>query len=190
MLSLRAGSAFVALALAVLVPGGCGDDTKPKTTERTEQIPMRVTVELDGDLQGKVEDKVVTTQLVVMQSTDPKQKNRQIYAIETVELMPVGSVAFTAGFGIRPYAGPGKYEIETGSIHDPPEVRKGKSTSSAKVLWKPDVNAEEVYDYYRREEPCAVVIEEAGRGGEITCPRLTNEQRDKHFSLRMTWQFA
>jgi hypothetical protein len=183
----------VALLQLLAACAAGGGEAAPEAIRRTEKIPVTVSIEVAGDLVGKIVDRTVSTQLAIVDSDDPQLQSSRIFGIETIDPLPLESGVVTAGFGVVPYRGPGKYTIQPGSIFDlakPQESGTPRERGSVKVLWRPDPSATSVYDYYRREEPCRVEIKKKGSEGKLECPRLTDERRDKHFSLTMRWKFA
>lgn len=196
MLRPRVTAACLALVAGASLLGACARPRpEPKTFQRTETVPVTLSIELGGDLAGRAETQTVEAQVVTLDSNDPELERNLIYGLEPVAPVRVGGATVVAGFAVLPYRGPGRYTIDAGSIHDiaaaaqrSEEEAAKLDRSSVKVLWQPDAAVQEVYDYYRREEPCRVTVAKGGTTGELDCPRLTNEARDKRFSLKMRWR--
>jgi hypothetical protein len=187
-----AGALFLAPLLVAQACGG--SDAAVAEIERTESVPVDLSVTMKGDLDVTFRE-TVTSHFIVRRTNnkDEQAQNSQVVGTEPTAPIKYGNAAFLAGVGIMPYRGDGTYTIPVGSPLDAVQEsqrtgQQAKLTSSIKVEWWPtgDVmtGAE---SFMRRAKPCKVVVKNLGTQGTVTCPDVTNETQDKHFSLTIRW---
>lgn len=186
---------LAALAVIVGMTGGAcspGNDASDDV-ETQEERPMKLTVELRGDLEVTVKPRVITTKVLVVQSSDPALAQYQVLGIESVDPITEGPVKVKPGFAIVPFHGDGKYTIAEGSPQDVAneqlDPQKTRDQSSVRVEWWA---ADREPEYYlRREKPCTVEVEDDGLKGRLRCLQMTQEgSGGRRFSIDFRWEEA
>lgn len=184
---------MAALGLALMTQG-CGNRGASITEiNRNETVPVDLSVVIKGDI-NIMYKQTVSSHFIVRRT---KSKNSDAQAAQVVGTEPVAPVnadkaAFLAGVAVIPYFGDRTYTIPPGSPYDLVNQQSGakrvEAGSSVKVEWWPTGDLQGASEtFLRRAKPCTVVIAGHGTRGTATCPDVTNEARNKHFSLTLQW---
>lgn len=189
---LRGGRAV--LAVLVLGAAACGSSDDVVEVNRNEAVPVQLAVILKGDVSVSFAE-TVTSRFIVRRTKDKNEDLRkaQIVGVEPIDPIKFGNGAFLAGVGVVHFDGDGTYTIPEGSPMDAVTASKETGlqpevTSSVKVDWWPTGQIEDAPEtFLRRAKPCRVVVKNQGTQGTVTCPDVTNEKRDKHFAMTLSW---
>jgi hypothetical protein len=179
----------------LVAAAACGSDGETAVEiDRNETVPVHLAITMKGDINVSFAE-TVSSYFIVRRTKGKSDAERQTQVIGVEPTSPIkyGAAAFLAGVGVTPYVGDGTYTIPTGSPIE--ELQKSQKTgtqpnvtSSIKVDWWPSGQVEtDPEGFMRRAKPCRVVIKNNGSRGTLTCPDVTNEAQDKHFSLTLDW---
>lgn len=184
----------VAWAVGCLALAGCRDDEKAVDVNRNDTVPVRFDVSLRGGVTATV-NQTVEARFILRRTTsrDADQRRAQVLGVEPTEPIRLGDAALLAGFAVLSFEGDGTYTIPVGSPYDVVNGsqnpnRQPEVTSSIKVEWWPTGSVDAPRDLFmRRAKPCKAEVQGDGLKGTVTCPDVTNEAQDKHFSLSLSW---
>jgi hypothetical protein len=190
---LRTAGSLV-LALLLLAPACGGSSAAFSEINRTETVPVELTVTMKGAFDVTFHETVMSHFIARRtKAKDEGARNSQVVGTEPAEPIKYGNAAFLAGVGVFPYQGDGTYTIPVGSPLDAVKEaqrtgQQPKVASSIKVSWWPTGDVQtNPEDFLRRAKPCTVIVKEQATRGTVTCPDVTNEVQDKHFSLTLSW---
>jgi hypothetical protein len=187
--------ALAGLVVVPLVAGGCGviGGSGAVEIERMEQVPVELSVKLRGDVNLTFDRKVLSS-FAVRRTNERDVRRFQVVGVGPVEPVRVGTAAVLPGVAVVPYQGDGEYTIEPGSLLDQAKAQQDGAQrptvqSSIKIDYWPtgDVQSEPE-SYMRRVKACTVKVKKQGTEGVATCPDVTTEARDKHFSFEFRWR--
>lgn len=182
------------VALAVATGTGCrqGGSSDGGVETRQDERPMKLTLEMRGDLDVTIKERIVETKVVVVRVSDRSLDRFQVLGIEPVDPMGEAGIRVKPGFAVVPFRGDGRYTIGAGSPYDAvtggqdAQAAEKSDQSSVRVEWWRSDQETDVY--LRREEHCTVDVEDDGMKGRLRCPRITQEGSDKRFSVDFRWE--
>jgi hypothetical protein len=186
----RSAPCLVALAL---LSGACGGKTAAEVNREESAAPLDLVVQTKGAVNIAFHQQVPSRFIVRHMKGKDLDASVQIMGAQMAAPTPYGSAKFAAGFAVVGYQGDGTYTIPAGSPIE--EFKRAQqagarpaATSSIKLDWWPTGQADGApWDFIWRVKPCTVVVKDAGTHGSVVCPDVTDELRQKHFSMTMRW---